>query len=152
METKICPNCGNEFSTWKKSCSKFCAMRIRWNLTREDMLRAVTPNVKKAGVVASSVTLGSHGFGSNRQGLIDHSCAKSYRLIAPGGSVFEVKNLSEWCRKHIDRFMPDDRPKSKMDLCSRAIAGLSFVACGKTPSWKCWTVELVEDKNDIKCV
>jgi hypothetical protein len=90
---------------------------------------------------------GSHGFGRLTRGRIDHARAKHFLIRSPLGDVYEVKNLAEWCRSNVGKFLPDDHPYSKTPLNRRAQVGFSMLVTGKRNncSWRGWTAVCVFD-------
>src|SRR5205085_1131502 len=74
-----------------------------------------------------------------RTGSLEHRRAKDWSLRDPEGTVWNVRNLSEFVRSHPDLFLPEDvRP---VGIACRAIVGLGQLRPGrriKNPpgSWK----------------
>jgi hypothetical protein len=69
----------------------------------------------------------------------------------PIGIIYEFDNLAKWCRQNESRFLPDERPESKLRLHKRAQLGFNGMQRkdhkGQT-AWKGWTlVSVIERKT-----
>lgn len=77
--------------------------------------------------------------------------AKCWRLVSPGGQVFEIRNLYQFVRNNPHLFSLIDtmwkRTGGKRgtggEYCN-ATAGLLNVTSGKSKTWKGWTIEEIK--------
>ena len=75
----------------------------------------------------------------------DNANAKEWRLVAPDGSIYTVRNLHHFIREHADLFDADAvawrRTSGKRggggEYC-KASAGLQNIKAGKSSEWRGW--------------
>jgi hypothetical protein len=93
--------------------------------------KAVAASIKKSR--------GSHGFGVNKAGNLNHPLAKNFAVTSPDGTVYHVKNLKTWCLENEALFKPyDNFDEYKLPIHFRAKSALYQVADGVRESWHGW--------------
>ena len=125
-----CRRCGTVF--WNKSsfyCSHVCG-------------RAAVSARFKGGRKHPAVIETQKLSPLTRTGSLEHRRARDWSLRDPEGTIWNVRNLSEFVRSHPDLFLPEDvRPIGK---ACRALVGLGQLRRGRRMrdpmgSWKGWT-------------
>lgn len=94
---------------------------------------------------SNEVTRGTHGFGRQERGRLDHGRALIWTIQAPDGETWTISNLSEWCRQNEDMFPLC--PGAKTPTWQRASDGLR-TAYHRKETWYEWTVISCE-KNSL---
>lgn len=93
--------------------------------------------LKKMWQKSTEVTRGTHGFGRQARGRLDHGRALVWTIQAPDGETWTVPNLAEWCRQHEDILPP--YPGAKMPTWKRASDGL-MTAYRRQETWYGWSI------------
>lgn len=93
---------------------------------------------------------GTHNFGRAARDRLDHFNALHWIVRDNRGVIHEFDNLQSWCRANEWRFLPDDRPSSKLKLWQRAVSG--FNGQQRTDrkgqhQWKGWTLVSVLERK-----
>ncbi len=95
---------------------------------------------------------GCHNYGRAARDRLDHFNALHWIVRDPRGIIHEFDNLQSWCRANEWRFMPDDRPESKLKLWQRAVSGFNNQQrTDKKGShqWKGWTLVSVLEREEM---
>lgn len=93
---------------------------------------------------------GTHNFGRAARDRLDHFNALHWIVRDNRGVIHEFDNLHSWCRANEWRFLPDDRPNSKLKLWQRAVSGFNGQqrTDGKGQhQWKGWTLVSVLERK-----
>ena len=138
---KKCPVCGELFSTGhdprNKTCSLECGQKLRFK---------TDPKVRQLLWKYRYNCIGWHG---SKRGLKDnpnHANAICARIRDPLGGVYEIKNVTSWCRKNERLFALYDNSDAKSALWRRAQVGLQSVFDGYKDSWYGWIAEPIIKK------
>jgi len=83
---------------------------------------------------------GCHGYGRAARDRLDHAKALHWVIKDPQGVPHEFDNRQSWARGNEYRFLPDDRPDSKLPLWERFVAGMERM------HWKGWTLVTVREQ------
>jgi hypothetical protein len=105
---------------------------------------------RRAGI--SKARTGTHGFGRTSRDRPDHCKALHWIVRDSRGVVLEFDNLQSWCRQNEWRFLPDDRPMSKLKLWQRAVGGFNNMQRTDRKGqhqWKGWTLVSVIERKDV---
>ena len=145
---KICQRCGAVFIGEKKQkcCSLKCAGLLMFS--ENPRIASYARNkerIEKATKALRTMLTGTHGKGMTARDSAEHCRAKWYRIRSPLGEVFEIKNLTSWCRKNSAMFTKqiDLENKSPIEILARK--GLCRVSSGVDCSWHGWTAVSVFD-------
>ena len=141
-----CPMCGKpnprRHGFQYKTCSRKCGYDFFKKYSTENVKKAFKKNQK----VGYEKKRGGHGCGRAARDRKDHPRAKCFRIRNPLGTVFEVKNITSWCRENEQTFKHDDLiPNTRTPLWERARKGINDVCLGKRCSWFGWTGVCVFD-------
>jgi len=101
--------------------------------------------------IAKALT-GTHGFGRDARDRPDHHKALHWIIRDPRGVIHEFDNLQSWCRANEHRFLPDERPMSKLALWQRAVGGFNNLqrTDGKAGhQWRGWTLVSVMERKEL---
>lgn len=95
--------------------------------------------------------LGTHGFGRGARDRPDHCKALHWIVRDARGFIHEFDNLQSWARANEWRFLPDDRPQSKLPLWRRAVGGINNTQRTDRKGqhhWKGWTLVSVLERKE----
>ena len=164
--TKHCVICGASFSALPSSkkitCSKECS-RIRkaqthkgvsnvWGASARRKLSDVrkaegySTNAQKGLTAAMALPEGQRGE-QNRN-------SKVWVLIDPSGYEFEITNLKDWARKHIDLFEPNADIDDREHIASNIRSGFGQIALSRSgkrknpiSTYKGWRLGTLPEKK-----
>lgn len=155
---RVCKNCGKEYSGQNRM---FCSQKCRAEYLKNYRACAVCGKMFWAPPSSRVVTCGQACESINRSknksnlenlemaweasiqspnsGAFDtNASAKSWGLLSPNGDLYEVNNLSKWCREHTD-IIPYADPKIFAGDLYKIKAGKIMSAGGWTLAW--WSEE-----------
>lgn len=93
---------------------------------------------------------GTHNFGRAARDRLDHFNALHWIVRDNRGVIHEFDNLQSWARANEHRFLPDDRPESKLALWKRAVGGFNNMQRTDRKAshqWKGWTLVSVLERR-----
>ena len=129
LQTKTCIVCGKEFfdhpSNMTKTCSKECSIKNRQRDEHKSKIIALVP---KAHEVAATHPLTGR-FETNVN-------ARSWKIQAPDGQVYECRNLKLWLRNHED--MLDGTVEQAWDGISKIKYSMQGKRKNTVSQWKGW--------------
>ena len=140
LQIQNCQFCGKPNPRKNGHQYKTCSLSCGANLAIKN-----NPNLKNNIRKAIARLYGNHGFGRAQRDNVNHKNAKAIRVRNPFGVVYEIKNITSWCRKNEHLFIECDNPSAKLPLWRRAQVGLTSIACGDRCSWFGWTAVCVFD-------
>lgn len=128
---KVCPVCHKKFWSPKSSqvvtCSRECETINRARIGKTESNLKILKLAREAA--AESPNTGDHNTNVH---------AKSWGLVSPDGELYEVDNLSKWCRDHAD-IIPYHDPKVFTRQLYKIKEGKVNSAGGWTLKW--WSEE-----------
>ena len=160
---RICVECGAEFNTPpssnKLTCSKECSSKRRSRLlkghkTSDETKEKLRKSAKENGFFENLKKGTAAAKASEKAGRFEkNSSAKTFLLVSPDRKQYEVTNLRNWVRNHIDMFDCDG--SSDEEIVDKIIHGFYTIKRNikknlRGQTYKGWTIYGWDDRKNCQ--